>query len=213
MASRATERLPPGQVLTSKWPVLTYGGTPAFDRASWTFRCFGAVGEEVSWTWTEFLALPRVEITSDVHCVTGWSRFDNRWAGVAVRELLSHMHVRPEAVAVMAHAEQGYTTNIPLADLLDHDVLLAYVHDGKELPPEHGGPCRLVVPKLYFWKSAKWIRAFEFLDVNAPGFWEINGYHLHADPWHEERYSDQETDAMQRMRADASRRFRRAEQT
>jgi DMSO/TMAO reductase YedYZ molybdopterin-dependent catalytic subunit len=209
MASRTTDRLPPGQVLTSKWPVLTYGGTPAVDRAAWTFRCFGAVGKEVSWTWTEFLALPRVEITSDIHCVTHWSRLDNKWAGVAVREILSHANVRPEAVAVMAHAEQGYTTNIPLTDLLDDDVLLAYEHDGKPLSPEHGGPCRLVVPKLYFWKSAKWIRAFEFLEVNAPGFWEVNGYHLHADPWAEERYADQETDAMQRMRAEASRRMRR----
>jgi len=208
MASRATERLPPGQVLTSKWPVLTYGGTPAVDRASWTFRCFGAVCKEVSWTWTELLALPRVEIASDIHCVTRWTRFDNRWAGVAVRELLSHAHVRPEAVAVMAHAEQGYTTNLPLADLLDHDVLLAYEHDGKELPPEHGGPLRLVVPKLYFWKSAKWLRALEFLDVNPPGFWEQNGYHMHADPWTEERYSDQETRAMQQMRAEAARKLR-----
>lgn len=206
MAPETTERLPPGQVLTQKWPVLTYGDTPRIDRGSWSFRCFGAVGREVSWTWTEFVALPRVEITSDIHCVTRWSRFDNQWTGVSVRELLSQVEVRPEAVAVMAHSERGYTTNIPLADLLEEDVLLAYRHDGEDLPAEHGGPCRLVVPKLYFWKSAKWIRAFEFLDVNVPGFWEINGYHLRADPWKEERYSDHETDAMQRMRADAARR-------
>lgn len=206
MAPETTERLPPGQVLTQKWPVLTYGDTPRIDRGSWSFRCFGAVGREVSWTWTEFVALPRVGITSDIHCVTRWSRFDNQWTGVSVRELLSQVEVRPEAVAVMAHSELGYTTNIPLADLLEEDVLLAYRHDGEDLPAEHGGPCRLVVPKLYFWKSAKWIRAFEFLDVNVPGFWEINGYHLRADPWKEERYSDHETDAMQRMRADAARR-------
>src|SRR5205814_10292659 len=116
--------------------------------------------------------------------------------------------VRPEAVAVMAHSEQGYTTNISLADLRDDDVLLAFRHDGQDLRPEHGGPCRLVVPKLYFWKSAKWVRAFEVLDVNAPGFWEQNGYHMHADPWKEERYSDQETRSMQTMRAEAARKLR-----
>lgn len=206
--AEGSARLPLGQVLTQKWPVLTYGETPRVDTATWTFRCFGLIQEEVSWTWREFLGLPRVEVTSDIHCVTRWSRFDNRWEGVTVQEILRHVSVRPEAVAVMAHSEQGYTTNISLADLREKDVLLAYKHDGKDLAPEHGGPCRLVVPKLYFWKSAKWVRAFEFLEVNAPGFWEINGYHLHADPWKEERYSDQETDAMQRMRSEAARRLR-----
>ena len=206
--SQARERLPPGQVITKKWPVLTYGATPRVDLQTWTFRCFGLVEEELSWTWKEFLDLPRAEVKSDIHCVTRWSRFDNRWEGVAVPEILRRVRVRPEAVAVMAHSEQGYTTNISLADLRDDDVLLAFRHDGKGLEPEHGGPCRLVVPKLYFWKSAKWVRAFEFLDVNAPGFWEVNGYHLHADPWREERYSDEETDAMQRMRSEAARRLR-----
>ena len=166
------------------------------------------VEEERSWTWKEFLDLPRVEVTSDIHCVTRWSRFDNRWEGVAVSEILRRANVRPEAVAVMAHGEHGYTTNISLSDLRGDDALLALRHDGKDLEPDHGGPCRLVVPKLYFWKSAKWIRAFEFLDVNPPGFWEVNGYHLRADPWKQERYSDQETDAMQRMRADSARRLR-----
>jgi DMSO/TMAO reductase YedYZ molybdopterin-dependent catalytic subunit len=202
------KRLPPGQVLTQKWPVLTYGETPRVNLATWTFRCYGLVEREVSWTWKELLALPQVTITSDIHCVTRWSRYDNRWEGVAVREILRRVKVRPEAVAVMAHTQEGYTTNIPLAELDVEDALLAIKHDGRDLPPEHGGPCRLVVPKLYFWKSAKWIRAFEFLDVDAPGFWEVNGYHLHADPWKDERYSDQETHAMQRMRADAARRLR-----
>jgi DMSO/TMAO reductase YedYZ molybdopterin-dependent catalytic subunit len=206
--TEARERLPPGQVITQKWPVLTYGEAPRGDTQSWTFRCFGFVGEEVSWTWKEFLELPRIEVTSDIHCVTRWSRFDNRWEGVAVGEILRRVSMRPKAVAVMAHTEEGYTTNVPLADLAAADALLALKHDGEDLPREHGGPCRLVVPKLYFWKSAKWIRAFEFLDVNAPGFWEVNGYHLHADPWKEERYSDQETDAMQRMRSEAARRRR-----
>jgi len=202
------QRLPPGQVLTEKWPVLTYGETPRVDHRTWTFRCFGLVEQEVSWTWEEFLRLPRVEVKSDVHCVTRWSRFDNVWEGVSAREIIGRVKVRRDAVTVMAHAEQGYTTNISLRDLLEEDVLLAVKHDGSDLPAEHGGPCRLVVPRLYFWKSAKWIRAFEFLDFDTPGFWEQNGYHMHADPWKEERYSNQETHAMQRMRAEAARRLR-----
>lgn len=201
-------RLPPGQVLTEKWPVLTFGETPRVDLATWTFRCHGLVEKEVSWTWPEFLKLPRVELTSDIHCVTRWSRFDNRWEGVAVREIFRHLDVSPAAVAVMAHGEGGYTTNIALPDLLQEDALLAIRHDGKDLEREHGGPCRLVVPKLYLWKSAKWIRSFELLDVNAPGFWEENGYHLRADPFREERFSDQETDAMQRMRSESAKKRR-----
>jgi DMSO/TMAO reductase YedYZ molybdopterin-dependent catalytic subunit len=206
--ARPTERLPPGQVLTRKWPVLTYGETPKLDLASWSFRCFGLVQEPVTWSWSEFLRLPRVSITSDVHCVTRWSRYDNRWEGVAVSEILRRVAVLPGAVAVTVHADPDYTTNLLLSDLQGDDVLLAYRHDGEDLPVEHGGPCRLVVPRLYFWKSAKWVRGFEFLDHNAPGFWEVNGYHLRADPWREERYSGQETDAMQRMRAESARRRR-----
>jgi DMSO/TMAO reductase YedYZ molybdopterin-dependent catalytic subunit len=203
-------RLPPGQVLTRKWPVLTYGETPAVDLRTWSFRCFGLVEAPISWTWEQFLELPRVEVTSDVHCVTRWSRFDNRWEGVAVSEVLRQARVGPEAVAVTVHADPDYTTNVLLDDLRGPDVVLAIKHDGRDLPAEHGGPCRLVVPRLYFWKSAKWVTGFEFLDVNAPGFWEVNGYHLRADPWNEERYSGQETNAMQRMRAEASRRVRGA---
>ncbi|MFQ5897425.1 MAG: sulfite oxidase-like oxidoreductase [Candidatus Methylomirabilia bacterium] len=201
-------RLPPGQVLTKKWPVLTFGRNPRVGLASWTFRCFGLVEEEVRWTWEEFVKLPRVEIVSDVHCVTRWSRLDMQWEGVHIREIMKHVRLKPEASVVMVHAYPDYTTNIALEDLVDDDVLLAFKADGRELEPEHGGPCRLVVPKLYFWKSAKWVRGFEFMEVNAPGFWEVNGYHLHADPWKEERYSDQETNAMQRMRAEAARKLR-----
>jgi len=204
-AAPAGGRLPPGQVLTQKWPVLTYGATPRTDRAAWSFRVHGLVAAEVSWTWKEFLELPRVRVTSDIHCVTRWSRFDNRWEGVSVGEIFRRAPVLPGAVAVMAHSEGGYTTNIALSDLLQEDALLAIRHDGDDLPIEHGGPCRLVVPKLYFWKSAKWVRAFEVMDVNAPGFWEENGYHMRADPFREERFSDQETDAMQRMRAESAR--------
>jgi DMSO/TMAO reductase YedYZ molybdopterin-dependent catalytic subunit len=202
------QRVPPGQHLTEKWPVLTYGGTPRLDPRKWTFRCFGLVEQEVAWTWEEFLRLPRVEITSDVHCVTHWSLLDNRWEGVHIREILKRVRVKPEAVAVMVHADPDYTTNLLLQELNDDDVLLALKRNGRDLEPDHGGPCRLVVPKLYFWKSAKWVRSFEFMDVNAPGFWEENGYHMHADPWKEERYSSQETRAMQQMRAEAGRKLR-----
>lgn len=201
-------RVPPGQVLTEKFPVLTYGGTPRFDPATWSFRCFGLVEREVSWTWDEFLALPRVRVESDIHCVTTWSRLDNVWEGVSMREILRHVTPKPEAKYVLQHAEQGYTTNTSLEDLLSDDVLLALRHDGADLEPDHGGPLRMVVPKLYFWKSAKWLRGLEFLDVNPPGFWERAGYHMNADPWREERYADQETDAMQRMRTEAARALR-----
>lgn len=202
-------RVPPGQVLTEKWPVLTYGATPPFDPATWTLRCFGLVEREVTWTWRELLELPRVRFTSDIHCVTTWSRLDNAWEGVALHEVLQHVRPRPEAKYVLQHAENGYTTNVELADLLGDDVVLALKHDGRDLEPDHGGPLRMIIPKLYLWKSAKWLRALEFLDMNPPGFWERNGYHMHADPWREERYADQETNATQRMRAEAARRGRR----
>ena len=187
-------RVPPGQVLTQKWPVLTYGLTPRFDPKRWTFRCFQR--------------LPRVTLTSDIHCVTRWSRLDNTWEGVHVRTIIEACRPRPEARFVLQHADPDYTTNTAIEDLVDDDVVLALKHNGQDLEPDHGGPMRLVLPKLYLWKSSKWLRAFEFLDVNPPGFWEQNGYHMHADPWPEERYSDQETHAMQQMRADAARRLR-----
>jgi DMSO/TMAO reductase YedYZ molybdopterin-dependent catalytic subunit len=201
-------RVPPGQILTAKWPVLTYGRTPRFDPARWTFRCYGLVERETTWTWPEFQALPRVTITSDIHCVTRWSKLDNVWEGVPIREIVDRVKPRREAAFVMQHADPDYTTNTALADLVQDDVILALKHNGRDLEPDHGGPVRLVLPKLYFWKSSKWLRAFEFLDINPPGFWEQNGYHMHADPWTEERYSDQETHAMQQMRAEAARRLR-----
>ncbi len=201
-------RTPPGQVLTEKWPVLTYGLTPRFDPKRWSFRCFGLVEEEVIWTWEEITRLPRAEVLCDIHCVTRWSRLDNRFEGVPIREIMKHVRPKPEAKYVSIHADPDYTTNLPIEELVNDDVVLALKHDGQELTPEHGGPLRLVVPKLYFWKSAKWLRGFEFVDVNPPGFWELNGYHMHADPWKEERYSDQETRAMQTMRAEAARKLR-----
>ena len=208
IARDLARRTPPGQVLTTKWPVLTYGRTPRFDPRKWSFRAFGLIEEEKTWSWEELQALPRVEIACDIHCVTRWSRLDNRFEGVSVREIVRRVRPKPEAKYVMVHADPDYTTNLALSDLVDDDVVLALRHDGQDLTPDHGGPLRLVVPKLYFWKSAKWVRGFEFLDVNPPGFWEVNGYHMHADPWAEERYSDQETRAMQTMRAEAARRLR-----
>jgi len=202
------DRLLPAQLLTEKWPVLTHGETPRVDLSRWTFRMFGRVEAERVWTWEELSRLPRVEVVSDIHCVTRWSRFNNRWEGVRPRDLLAQVQIRPGARHVMVHAENDYATNVPLEALLDDDVVLAVKHDGRPLHPDHGGPCRLVIPRLYFWKSAKWVRGFELLEVNAPGFWEQNGYHLNADPWKEERYSDQETRAMQQMRAEAARKLR-----
>ena len=201
-------RVPPGQTLTTKWPVLTYGLTPRFDPKRWTFRVYGQVDNELSFSWEDFQRLPRVTVRSDIHCVTRWSKLDNEWEGVSARWLIEQARPRPEAAFVRQYADPDYTTNTSLADLLDDDVLLALTHDGKPLEPDHGGPLRLVLPKLYFWKSSKWLRAFELLDVNPPGFWEQNGYHMNADPWKEERYADQETRAMQQMRAEAARTLR-----
>lgn len=181
-------RLPPGQALTRKFPVLHYGPVPAFDPATWSLRVFGEVAAEKSWSWESFTALPTVTLTTDIHCVTGWSKFDTTWEGPRVRDFLEMVEVRPTAQFVVAHAEHGYTANLPLDILLDDDVLLAWKYDGKPLDPEHGYPLRLVVPKRYFWKSVKWLRALEFGVEDQPGFWEKAGYHNEGDPFKEERY-------------------------
>lgn len=182
-------RLPPGQSLTEKWPVLHYGGIPRIDLATWEFRMFGLVEQEVKLTWEEFMALPQTTITGDVHCVTRWSKYDNTWTGVHIRDIMALVTPLPEARFVMQHSYGGYTTNIPLDELLGEDVILAHSHNGQPLSKDHGWPMRLVVPKLYFWKSAKWLRAFEFMAGDRPGFWEQYGYHNHGDPWKEERFS------------------------
>jgi DMSO/TMAO reductase YedYZ molybdopterin-dependent catalytic subunit len=183
------QRLPPGQVSTTKWPVLTYGETPRIDMQAWQFRLFGRVERETSLTWDEFMALPQVERTSDIHCVTRWSRFDNRWQGVPAKELVDLARPIPSARFVMVHGYGDYSTNLPLEELISEDVLFAFSHDGAPLAPEHGGPLRLVVPRLYFWKSAKWANGLEFMEQDKAGFWERNGYHRHGDPWTEERHS------------------------
>ncbi|RAQ97956.1 sulfite oxidase-like oxidoreductase [Thermogemmatispora tikiterensis] len=181
------DRLPPGQYLTRKWPVLSYERTPSFP-PDWRLKISGEVEQPFELTWEEFLALPRVTITTDIHCVTTWSRFDNTWEGVHIREILKRARPLPSARYVMAHSWTGYTTNMPLSSLDDDDVLIAIKHDGKDLEPDHGGPVRLVVPKLYFYKSAKWLDGLEFMAEDRPGFWEMRGYHNRGDPWAEERY-------------------------
>ena len=188
MRADGRERLPAGQYLTKKWPVLSYEPTPKFDPAKYRFKVSGAVAEPFELTWDELQALPRVQLTTDFHCVTTWSRYDNAWEGVHIREILQRAKPLPEAKFVMAHSYTGYTTNMPLADLDDDDVIIAFTHDGEPLAPEHGGPVRLIVPKLYAYKSAKWLSGLEFMEKDRPGFWEVRGYHNHADPWQEERY-------------------------
>ncbi|HET8905454.1 MAG TPA: sulfite oxidase-like oxidoreductase [Ktedonobacterales bacterium] len=187
MREDGRERLPAGQYLTKKWPILTYEATPKFDAERYRFKVWGAVEEPFELTWDELQALPHAQLTSDFHCVTTWSRYDNAWEGVHIREILQRAKPSPAAQFVTAHSFTGYTTNMPLADL-DDDVMIAFTHDGQPLAPDHGGPVRLIVPKLYAYKSAKWLSGLEFMEKDRPGFWEVRGYHNHADPWKEERY-------------------------
>ena len=183
-------RLPPGQYLTQKWPVLHYGSVPSTDLATWDFKVWGEVQEPFSFTWDEFRAMPRKSLVTDIHCVTRWTRLDAVFEGVPIQHILERAKPSADARYVLAHSEQGYTANMPL-EVLDDDVLLADVADGAPLTPEHGYPLRLVVPKKYFWKSAKWIRGLQFLTRDQLGFWERYGYHNDADPWLEQRFADE----------------------
>jgi DMSO/TMAO reductase YedYZ molybdopterin-dependent catalytic subunit len=186
---REAGRLPPGQSLTLKWPVLHVGTVPRFDPKTWDFRVKGLVEAPVRLTWDEFSRLPMTQVTADMHCVTRWSRFDVRWEGVLFSELMKRVRVKPAAKFVMVLAEQGYTSNVPLEDLLRPTTLFALKHNGEPLPGDHGYPVRLVVPNLYAWKSVKWVRGLEFMDHDEPGFWEQNGYNMYGDPFLEERFS------------------------
>jgi DMSO/TMAO reductase YedYZ molybdopterin-dependent catalytic subunit len=183
------ERLPPGQYMTTKWPVLHAGQVPDVDLATWTLRVFGDVEQELELTWEQFNELPRSSSTQDIHCVTRWSRFDARFEGVRWSELAKLCRPLPTARYAIAHAEHGFTANVPLEALESDDALLVTHADGAPLTPEHGWPLRLVVPGRYFWKSAKWLRGIELSPVDRPGFWERYGYHNDADPWKEERYA------------------------
>jgi DMSO/TMAO reductase YedYZ molybdopterin-dependent catalytic subunit len=180
-------RVPPGQYVTQDFPVLSAGPTPHTPLPRWTFSIKQGGGTLKSWTWAEFQDLPTQDITVDIHCVTRWSKLDTRWRGVSVDTLLAG--VAHDSAYVLAFCDGGYTTNLPLADLTGNQAWVAFGYGGGSLNPEHGGPARLLVPHLYFWKSAKWVRGLELLDHDEPGFWETYGYHNHGDPWREQRYA------------------------
>ena len=192
---RADGRLPPGQSLSLKWPVLHAGDVPEIDLETWDLRAGGLVEAPLTLSYRELLALPRVRVASDFHCVTRWSTFDNVWEGVAFREILARVRPQPQATHVMVLGHRGsvrygYSTNVPLSDLDRDDVLLVLRNKGEDLTPEHGWPLRLVVPHLYAWKSAKWVRGFVFMDEDKPGYWEKLGYHMRGDPFAEERFGE-----------------------
>lgn len=181
------ERLPPGQSPTQKFPVLTIGPEPDVPTATWSLSVHGRCAAPFALRWEDLLALPQVELETDLHCVTRWSKFDTHWGGVRVRDLLERAQPSPDATHVLVHAHGGYTTNLPLEALLADEALIAHVYDGRPLEREHGGPARLLVPSRYLWKSAKWVSGLELLDHDEPGLWERNGYHNDGDPWREER--------------------------
>lgn len=181
-------RLPPGQRLVTNWPVLDLGIKPDISRDEWRLTVDGAVANPVVWDWAAYQALPQVEDVSDIHCVTQWSRFDNRWGGVATSQLLGLVQPMPGANVVVLHGADGYTTNVTLERFAGDDCLIAHAHDGVPLTRDHGGPVRAIIPRWYFWKSAKWLVRIEVLAVDRPGFWEVRGYHNDGDPWTEQRY-------------------------
>jgi DMSO/TMAO reductase YedYZ molybdopterin-dependent catalytic subunit len=186
------KRVPPGQRLVTSWPVLHYGPIPEFNPQTWDLRVFGEVENPITLSYDELKALPNVKAGADMHCVTGWTTLDNEWEGVSFRTIKELVQPAADANWVIAHCEHGYTSNLSLHAMDDDDVLLAWANRGEPLTPEHGFPLRLVVPKRYAWKSAKWLRGLQFAKHNIRGFWEVRGYHIHADPWGEERYSYQE---------------------
>ena len=192
------DRLPPGQIVTQKWPVLHYGTVPIVDTATWNFTVNGSAEAPFSLTWDELLAMPRQETVCDIHCVTRWSRYDNVFEGIPLAPILEAARLKPDSAFVLVHAEHGFTTNLPLEDLTRPGNMLALKHNGQDLDPEHGGPVRLLIPHLYFWKSAKWVRGLEFLEEDYPGFWEQNGYHMRGDPWAEQRFGGPDPVRMRR---------------
>jgi DMSO/TMAO reductase YedYZ molybdopterin-dependent catalytic subunit len=185
---RAAGRMPPGQALTQKFPVLHYGPVANIDIADWSLEVSGEIEEAMRWDWDAFQQIPAVEVQTDIHCVTGWSKFDTFWEGPLFRDFIKLLKLKPTAQYVIAHAAHGFTSNLPLEVMLDDDVILAWKYNGQLLDPEHGFPVRTLVPKRYFWKSAKWLLKLEFSATDRPGFWEQAGYHNDGDPWKEERY-------------------------
>jgi DMSO/TMAO reductase YedYZ molybdopterin-dependent catalytic subunit len=188
------KRLPPGQVLTERFPILHEGEIPKYDLANWSLRLFGTLAQPIELRYADLLTLPQRQVRCDIHCVTRWSKFDTEWSGVHLQDLLQALDIQPTSAFVMAHADPDYQTNLRLDDLLHSDSLLATYYAGQPLSAQHGWPLRLVVAGRYFWKSAKWLRGLEFVDQEQPGFWEQNGFHLHADPFAEQRFSGDELD-------------------
>ena len=186
-----SDRLPPGQYLTNRFPVLHVGDVPTYAPGEWNLTIFGLVDKPYRLTFEELTSLPTVELTTDIHCVTAWSRYDNKWEGVSARDLLDIVKPKAGARHVIFHSYDTYTTNVPLADFSAADVMLAWSWQGEAISREHGGPLRVVIPRLYFWKSAKWIKRVEFSVLDKPGFWEVRGYHNYGDPWLEQRYDDE----------------------
>jgi DMSO/TMAO reductase YedYZ molybdopterin-dependent catalytic subunit len=184
-----SSRVPPGQIVTERFPILHEGEVPEYELSEWSLRVFGEVAEERHFSYEDLLALPQTQITCDIHCVTRWSKLDTVWEGVLFRDFLKELYINPESKYVMLHADNDYETNVPLDDLMGDQVLLAFKYDGKPLAKKHGWPLRLVVPHLYFWKSAKWIWGIEFMKEDSEGFWEQNGFHNAADPFKEQRFS------------------------
>lgn len=181
-------QVPAGQYVTQKFPVLTFGPMPRIALSDWRFKVFGLAEQDLTLDWQRFTSLPKTTVDAEFHCVTQWSRLENTWEGVLFTDVMKLIKPKPDAKFVMAHCYGGYTTNLALDVLMDSDVLFAYRHDGQDLPAEHGGPLRLVVPKRYGWKSAKWVNGLEFIAKDAPGFWEARGYHMEGDPWKEQRF-------------------------
>jgi DMSO/TMAO reductase YedYZ molybdopterin-dependent catalytic subunit len=180
-------RLPPGQVETRKWPVLDLGDQPNLSANDWALSVAGLVNNPIKWSWADFMAQPQTDSVSDIHCVTAWSRFDNHWQGVSAKHLLSVIQPKPDAAYLMLKGYDGYATNVPLSWFDDDDVVFAHSWEGEPISREHGGPVRIILPKLYLWKSAKWIRHITVKDKDGPGYWEARGYHMQGDPWKEER--------------------------
>lgn len=189
---KLAKRLPPGQVLTERFPILTEGEVPKYDMDKWTLRIFGAVNKEVTLSYDDIMKMKQSSVTRDIHCVTRWSRFDNTFTGVKFQDLMKELNLEAKGKYVMLHGDYDYTANLALTDLDRDDVLLAHSFENEPLTEKHGWPLRLVVPHLYFWKSVKWIRGIEFIDENQPGFWEQNGFHINGDPFKEERFSGED---------------------
>lgn len=182
-------RLPPGQYLTEDFPVLSAGPTPHVALDKWSFTIKDGVRPVKTWNWEEFAALPHVKLTRDIHCVTKWSKFNTAWSGVSIDDILAEAGIEAPTAFTLAHGSDGYTTNVPIADLIGGKAMVATAYEGKPITPEHGGPARLLVPHLYFWKSAKWITGLQFTQREEAGFWELRGYHMYGDPWREQRFT------------------------